>query len=46
MGRNKDSLTGEVKTAPTSKAKPEIHSPLPMGRQVFGHAQDSRAPSQ
>ena len=28
-----------------SKAKQGIHSPLPMGRQVFSHLQDSRAPS-
>ena len=29
----------------TSKARPGIHSPLPMGRQEFSHPQDSRAPS-
>ena len=29
----------------TSEANQGIHSPLPMGRQVFSHPQDSRAPS-
>lgn len=40
-----DSLTGEVK-AHTSKAKVGIHPPVPMGRQMFSHPQESRAPSQ
>lgn len=35
----------KVKAAHTSKAKLGIHLPLPMGRQVFGHPQESRAPS-
>ena len=43
--RDKDSLTGKAKAVHASKAKQGIHSPLPMGRQVFSHPQESRAPS-
>ena len=42
---DKDSLIGKAKAVSTSKAKQEIDSPLPMGRQVFSHLQESRAPS-
>ena len=46
VGWDKDSLKrGKAKAVHTSKAKPGIHSPLPMGRQVFSHLQESRAPS-
>ena len=45
MGWDKDSLIGKAKAAHTSKEKQGIHSPLPIGRQVFSHPQESRAPS-
>ena len=45
MGWDKDSLIGKAKATHTSKAKQGIHSLLPVGRQVFSHLQESRAPS-
>ena len=38
-------MIGKAKAACTSKAKQGIHSPLPMGRQVLSHLQESRASS-
>lgn len=45
MGRGQGNLIGKTKAVHTSKAKLRIHSPLPVGRQVFHHLQESRAPS-
>ena len=45
MGWDKNNLIGKAKAVHASKAKERIHSPLPMGRQVFGHPQENRAPS-
>ena len=45
MGCDKDSLIGKAKATHSSKAKQGIHLPLPIGRQVFSHLQESRAPS-
>jgi len=44
MGRDKDSLKGKEKDTHTSNGKQGIHSLLPVGRQVFRHLQESRAP--
>ena len=44
VGWDKDSLVGKAKAARTSKAKQGIHSPLPIGRQVFSHLQEGWAP--
>ena len=41
----KDNLICKAKAAHASKAKQGVHSPLPIGRQVFSHLQESRAPS-
>jgi len=45
MSWDKDSLTEKAQAMHTSKAKQEIHSLLPIGRQVFANLQKSRAPS-
>ena len=45
VGWDKDSFIGKAKATHTSKANQGIHSPLPMGRQVFSHLQESRAPA-
>ena len=45
LGRDEGSLTGKAKAMCTSKAKQGIHSLLPMGRLVFSHLRESRAPS-
>ena len=44
-GWDMNSLIGKAKPAHASKAKQGTHSPLPLGRQVSGHPQGSRAPS-
>lgn len=41
----KDILIGKSIDLNTSKTKQIIHSQLPMGRQVFNHLQESKAPS-
>jgi len=43
-GCNKDSLLGKAKAVHARKAKQAIHSILPIGRQLFSHLQESRAP--
>jgi len=49
-GKNKSekthglSLVGKAKDACENKAKQGIHSLLPIGRRVFSHLQESRAP--
>lgn len=45
VGWNKDSLVDIAKDTCTSKAKQGIHSPLPMGKEVLSHLQESRASS-
>ena len=44
VGRDKDSLIGKAKGTRTSKAKQGIYSPLPTGRPMLSHLQESRAP--
>jgi len=45
VGWHKDGLTGKARPMHTSEAKQEIHALLPIGRQVFSHLQERRAPS-
>lgn len=45
IGWDKASLIRKAKATNTSKAKQEILSPLPTGREAFSHSQQSRAPS-
>jgi len=43
VGWDKESLIGKVKTVHANKAKQGIHSPLPLGRQVFSRLQEGWA---
>lgn len=43
LGWDRDNLADKAEAAHMSKANQRIHSPLPIGRQVFSHLQDSRA---
>lgn len=43
MGWRKDILWSKAKATYTSKAKQEINSLLPIGRQVFSHFHEGRA---
>jgi len=45
VGFVKDNLIGKAKPECASKATQGIHSLLPIGRRVFSHLQESRAPS-
>lgn len=45
VSSSKDSLIVKEKAVHATKAKPGIHSSLPMGRQVFSQPQESKAPS-
>lgn len=45
MGRDEDSLIGKAKDKMhANKAKQELHSAIPIGRQVFCHLQEGRVP--
>jgi len=44
VGRDKNSLIGKGKAMHASKAKEGIHSLVHIGRQMFIHLQESRAP--